>query len=164
MVRPRYIGLNNRQEDKKMKEKTLYYRVTVKEVNRMVNDGFIIATIYDGKLFSLEGVFTNDYLSAKIGEETISIEYYSRHEALGQYEKQWEIPMKKEYLEFPIYLEAQILEEQDYITMDKDENEDEAEKYEIIQIDTIEQISQNYQKEMCKSILQNFKKNNNVFN
>lgn len=104
-----------------MKEKTLYYRVTVKEVNRMVNDGFIIATIYDGKLFSLEGVFTNDYLSAKIGEETISIEYYSRHEALGQYEKQWEIPMKKEYLEFPIYLEAQILEEQDYITMDKDE-------------------------------------------
>lgn len=72
--------------------------------------------------------------------------------------------MKKEYLEFPIYLEAQILEEQDYITMDKDENEDEAEKYEIIQIDTIEQISQNYQKEMCKSILQNFKKNNNVFN
>lgn len=44
--------------------------------------------------------------------------------------------------------------------MDKDETEE----YEIVQIDTIEQISQNYQKERCNKILQEFKKNNNVFN
>lgn len=68
---------------------------------------------------------------------------------------------KKEYFELPIYMEAQVLNEQDHITMDKDENE--IEEYKDVQIDTIEQISQNYQKERCEEILRNFKKNNNVF-
>lgn len=58
-------------------------------------------------------------------------------------------------------MEAQVLNKQDHITMDKDENE--IEEYKDVQIDTIEQISQNYQKERCEEILQNFKKNNNVF-
>lgn len=147
-----------------MNRKTLYYRVIVREVNRMVNDGFIIANICDGKLFSLEGVFTEDYLTAKIDEDDISLEYYSRYEAFGQYEKKWEISIQKEYFELPIYMEAQVVNEQDYITMDNDEYEDEEEEYIIIQIDTIEQISQNYEKERCEEILQYFKKNNNVFN
>ena len=137
-----------------MKEKTLYYRIKLREVNKMVNDGFIIATIYDGELFSVEGVFAEDYLTARIDEDTICIE------AFGQYEKHWEIPLQKECFELPISIEAHILNEEDYTTMDEDENEE----CEIVQIDTIEQIFQNYQKERCNEILQEFKKNNNVFN
>ena len=144
-----------------MKKKTLYYRIIIREIDRMVNDGFIIANICDGKLFSLEGIFAEDYLTAKIDEDAISLEYYSRYEVFGQYEKQWEISTQKEYFELPIYMEAQVLNKQDHITMDKDENE--IEEYKDVQIDTIEQISQNYQKERCEEILQNFKKNNTVF-
>ena len=70
-----------------MKEKTLYYRIIVREVNRMINDGFLIVTIYDGELLSLEGVLAEDYLTAKIDDNAISIEYYSRHEVFGEYEK-----------------------------------------------------------------------------
>ena len=128
-----------------MNKKALYYRVIVREVNRMVNDGFIIANICDGKLFSLEGVFA---------------EYYSRYEALGQYEKQWKIPIQNECFELPLYIETHLLSEEDYENMDKDEEEE----YEVIKIETLEQISQNSQKEKYNKILQKFKKNNNVFN
>lgn len=145
-----------------MKEKTLYYRIKLRELNKMVNDGFIIATIYDGELFSLEGVLAEDYLTAKIEDDVISIEYYSRYEAFGEYEKRWEIPIQKEYFELPLYIEAYLLNKEDYITSDKEEAE--AEEYEIVQIETIEQFSQNSQKERCNEILQEFKKNNNVFN
>ena len=40
--------------------------------------------------------------------------------------------------------------------------ENEIEEYKDVQIDTIEQISQNSQKERCNEILQKFKKKNNV--
>ena len=100
-----------------MKEKTLYYRVIVREVDRMVNDGFIIANICDGKLFSLEGVFAEDYLTAKIDEDAISLEYYSRYEVFGQYEKQWEIPIQNECFELPLYTETHLLSEEDYIDL-----------------------------------------------
>lgn len=143
-----------------MKEKTLYYRVIVREVDRMVNDGFIIVTICDGKLFSLEGIFSEDYLTAKIDENTVCLEYYSRYEALGQYEKQWKIPIQNECFELPLYIETHLLSEEDYENMDKDEEEE----YEVIKIETLEQISQNSQKEKYNKILQKFKKNNNVFN
>jgi hypothetical protein len=143
-----------------MNKKALYYRVIVREVNRMVNDGFIIANICDGKLFSLEGVFAEDYLTAKIDENTVCLEYYSRYEALGQYEKQWKIPIQNEYFELPLYIETHLLSEEDYENMDKDEEEE----YEVIKIETLEQISQNSQKEKYNKILQKFKKNNNVFN
>lgn len=146
-----------------MKEKTLYYRIIVREVNRMINDGFIIVTIYDGELLSLEGVLAEDYLTARIDDDAISIEYYSRHEVFGEYEKQWEIPLQKEYFEMPLYIEADVSNKQDYMTMDEDE-EEEYEEYEVVQIETIEQIFQNSQKERCNVILQEFKKNNNVFN
>ena len=139
-----------------MKEKTLYYRIVIREVDRMVNDGFIIVTICDGKLFSLEGVFSGDYLTAKIDENTVCLEYYSRYEALGQYEKQWKIPIQNECFELPLYIEVHLLSEEDYENMD----EDEEEEYEVIKIETLEQISQNSQKERCNEILQKFKKNN----
>ena len=146
-----------------MKEKTLYYRIIVREVNRMINDGFIIGTIYDGELLSLEGVLAEDYLTSKIDDDAISIEYYSRHEVFGEYEKKWEISLQKEYFELPLYIEADVSNKQDYITMNKDE-EEEYEDYEVVQIETIEPIFQNSQKERCNVILQEFKKNNNVFN
>ena len=145
-----------------MKEKTLYYRAIVREVDRLVNDGFIIANICDGKLFSLEGVFAEDYLTAKIDEDAVSLEYYSRYEVFGQYEKQWKIPIQNECFELPLYIEVHLLSEEDYENMDEDE--DEEEEYEVIKIETLEQISQNSQKERCNEILQKFKKNNNVFN
>lgn len=110
-----------------MNKKALYYRVIVREVDRMVNDGFIIANICD---------------------------------ALGQYEKQWKIPIQNECFELPLYIETHLLSEEDYENMDKDEEEE----YEVIKIETLEQISQNSQKEKYNKILQKFKKNNNVFN
>ena len=143
-----------------MKKKTLYYRIIIREIDRMVNDGFIIANICDGKLFSLEGIFAEDYLTAKIDEDAISLEYYSRYEVFGQYEKQWEIPIQNECFELPLYTEAHLLSKEDYENMD----EDEEEEYEVIKIETLEQISQNSQKEKYNKILQKFKKNNNVFN
>ena len=146
-----------------MKEKTLYYRIIVREVNRMINDGFIIVTIYDGEILSLEGVLAEDYLTAKIDDDAISIEYYSRHEVFGEYEKKWKISLQKEYFELPLYIEADVSNKHDYITMNKDE-EEEYEDYEVVQIETIEPIFQNSQKERCNVILQEFKKNNNVFN
>ena len=146
-----------------MKEKTLYYRIIVREVNRMINDGFIIVTIYNGELFSLEGVLAEDYLTSKINDDAISIEYYSRHEVFGEYEKKWEISLQKEYFELPLYIEAEVSNKQDYMTMNEDEKE-EYEDYEVVQIETIEPIFQNSQKERCNVILQEFKKNNNVFN
>ena len=49
------------------------------------------------------------------------------------------------------------------MTINEDE-EEEYEDYEVVQIETIEPIFQNSQKEICNVILQEFKKNNNVFN
>jgi hypothetical protein len=99
-------------------------------------------------------------LTAKIDENTVCLEYYSRYEALGQYEKQWKIPIQNECFELPLYIETHLLSEEDYENMDKDEEEE----YEVIKIETLEQISQNSQKEKYNKILQKFKKNNNVFN
>ncbi len=58
----------------------------------------------------------------------------------------------------PLYTETHLLSEEDYENMDKDEEEE----YEVIKIETLEQISQNSQKERCNEILQKFKKKNNV--
>lgn len=57
----------------------------------------------------------------------------------------------------PLYIEADVSNKQDYITMNKDE-EEEYEDYEVVQIETIEPIFQNSQKERCNVILQEFKK------
>mgnify|MGYP004531281657 CR=1 FL=1 len=142
-----------------MKAKTLYYRAIIREYSTMINTGFIIVTICNEKIISVEGVFTEDYFTAKIDEETISLEYYSKQEGCGNLKKEWEVPIELEYFELPINLEAQILIKEDEREIINEDNE-----CRVIQIATIEKIVECSQQEEYKNILQKFKNNNNVFN
>ncbi len=135
-----------------MKAKTLYYRAIIREYSTMINTGFIIVTICNEKIISVEGVFTEDYFTAKIDEETISLEYYSKQEGCGNL-------IELEYFELPINLEAQILIKEDEREIINEDNE-----CRVIQIATIEKIVECSQQEEYKNILQKFKNNNNVFN
>lgn len=146
--------------------KTLCYWVEIRECGKMVNNGFIIVTFYNDTIFSIEGVFTNDYLTAQIEEDTISLEYYSRKDGIGSYMREWKIPIGMEYFELPLNLKAHLFNEEDKFEDDEledDELEDEQ-SYDTILVETIGRILDKSQKDKYERVLEKFKKNNNVFN
>lgn len=56
--------------------KVLYYKVKLRQIRVMVNEGFIIAYFEKNKLIKVEGVFTLDYLCAYNINGNLHIEYY----------------------------------------------------------------------------------------
>ena len=85
-------------------KKTLYYKSIVKVRDLMVSDGFIIAEIKDNELIRLEGVFSYDYLITEFIGDRKFLSYFSKRNAVGEYEKNWTIELSD--IELPLNVQA----------------------------------------------------------
>lgn len=125
-----------------MKEKTLYYRLLVKVEEIMANYGFIVVRISNGKLVSLDGVLTFDYLRGNIMDNGICLEYYSGDQNY-QLSEEWRFVIKESNFELPINLIANF---SDGVS---------------VCIKTLKEIKDLSEKKKCDETLQRYK---NVFN
>ena len=85
-------------------KKTLYYKSIVKVRDLMVSDGFIIAEIKDNELIRLEGVFSYDYLITEFIGDRKFLSYFSKRNAVGEYERNWTIELSD--IELPLNVQA----------------------------------------------------------
>lgn len=85
-------------------KKTLYYKSIVKVRDLMVSDGFIIAEIKDNELIRLEGVFSYDYLITEFIGDRKFLSYFSKRNAVGEYERNWTIELSN--IELPLNVQA----------------------------------------------------------
>ena len=125
-----------------MKEKTLYYRIVVRVEEIMVNYGFIVVKISNGKLVSLDGVLTYDYLHGNMMDNGICLEYYSGDQDY-QLSEEWSFIIMESDFELPINL---IVTFSDGVR---------------VCIETLKEIKDLSEKMKCDETLQRYK---NVFN
>ncbi len=85
-------------------KKTLYYKSIVKVRDLMVSDGFIIAEIKDNELIRLEGVFSYDYLITEFIGDRKFLSYFSKRNAVGEYERNWTMELSD--IELPLNVQA----------------------------------------------------------
>ena len=127
-------------------EKTLYYDIEIRELNKMYNKGFIIIKLDGNRLLGLEGVITFDYIKAKmIEEDKLSIVYYSFDCESQMLLEDFEIIIPKENLEIPLNI--------GFTMCDIDGTE------EMIEITTKNKVTNNEIQKRYKKILERFKKN-----
>ena len=91
-------------------KKTLYYKSIVKVRDLMVSDGFIIAEIKDNELIRLEGVFSYDYLITEFIGDRKFLSYFSKRNAVGEYEKNWTIELSELPLNVQAFVDAEYQE------------------------------------------------------
>lgn len=117
-------------------KKTLYYKTVVREYDLMKSDGFIIAEVKEGKLIRLEGVFSEDYLITDFIGDRKFLSYFSKVDAVGEYERRWIIEMIE--IELPLNLQALVdVEYQDELVST------------MVELKTIKTIQSKEEKERC---------------
>ena len=129
-------------------KKTLYYKSIVKVRDLMVSDGFIIAEIKDNELIRLEGVFSYDYLITEFIGDRKFLSYFSKRNAVGEYEKNWTIELSD--IELPLNVQA-------FVDAEYQENIATA----IAEILTVDKILSKNEKMKCDKQMLEVK--NNVF-
>ncbi len=129
-------------------KKTLYYKSIVKVRDLMVSDGFIIAEIKDNELIRLEGVFSYDYLITEFIGDRKFLSYFSKRNAVGEYEKNWTIELSD--IELPLNVQA-------FVDAEYQENIVTA----IAEILTVDKILSKNEKMKCDKQMLEVK--NNVF-
>ena len=129
-------------------KKTLYYKSIVKVRDLMVSDGFIIAEIKDNELIRLEGVFSYDYLITEFIGDRKFLSYFSKRNAVGEYEKNWTIELSD--IELPLNVQA-------FVDTEYQENIVTA----IAEILTVDKILSKNEKMKCDKQMLEVK--NNVF-
>lgn len=129
-------------------KKTLYYKSIVKVRNLMVSDGFIIAEIKDNELIRLEGVFSYDYLITEFIGDRKFLSYFSKRNAVGEYERNWTIELSD--IELPLNVQA-------FVDAEYQENIVTA----IAEILTVDKILSKNEKMKCDKQMLEVK--NNVF-
>ena len=129
-------------------KKTLYYKSIVKVRDLMVSDGFIIAEIKDNELIRLEGVFSYDYLITEFIGDRKFLSYFSKRNAVGEYERNWTIELSD--IELPLNVQA-------FVDAEYQENIVTA----IAEILTVDKILSKNEKMKCDKHMLEVK--NNVF-
>lgn len=129
-------------------KKTLYYKSIVKVRDLMVSDGFIIAEIKDNELIRLEGVFSYDYLITEFIGDRKFLSYFSKRNAVGEYERNWTIELSD--IELPLNVQA-------FVDAEYQENIVTA----IAEILTVDKILSKNEKMKCDKQMLEVK--NNVF-
>ena len=129
-------------------KKTLYYKSIVKVRDLMVSDGFIIAEIKDNELIRLEGVFSYDYLITEFIGDRKFLSYFSKRNAVGEYERNWTIELSD--IELPLNVKA-------FVDAEYQENIVTA----IAEILTVDKILSKNEKMKCDKQMLEVK--NNVF-
>lgn len=129
-------------------KKTLYYKSIVKVRDLMVSDGFIIAEIKDNELIRLERVFSYDYLITEFIGDRKFLSYFSKRNAVGEYEKNWTIELSD--IELPLNVQA-------FVDAEYQENIVTA----IAEILTVDKILSKNEKMKCDKQMLEVK--NNVF-
>lgn len=129
-------------------KKTLYYKSIVKVRDLMVSDGFIIAEIKDNELIRWEGVFSYDYLITEFIGDRKFLSYFSKRNAVGEYEKNWTIELSD--IELPLNVQA-------FVDAEYQENIVTA----IAEILTVDKILSKNEKMKCDKQMLEVK--NNVF-
>ena len=129
-------------------KKTLYYKSIVKVRDLMVSDGFIIAEIKDNELIRLEGVFSYDYLITEFIGDRKFLSYFSKRNAVGEYERNWTMELSD--IELPLNVQA-------FVDAEYQENIVTA----IAEILTVDKILSKNEKMKCDKQMLEVK--NNVF-
>lgn len=129
-------------------KKTLYYKSIVKVRDLMVSDGFIIVEIKDNELIRLEGVFSYDYLITEFIGDRKFLSYFSKRNAVGEYERNWTIELSD--IELPLNVQA-------FVDAEYQENIVTA----IAEILTVDKILSKNEKMKCDKQMLEVK--NNVF-
>ena len=129
-------------------KKTLYYKSIVKVRDLMVSDGFIIAEIKDNELIRLEGVFSYDYLITEFIGDRKFLSYFSKRNAVGEYERNWTIELSD--IELPLNVQT-------FVDAEYQENIVTA----IAEILTVDKILSKNEKMKCDKQMLEVK--NNVF-
>ena len=129
-------------------KKTLSYKSIVKVRDLMVSDGFIIAEIKDNELIRLEGVFSYDYLITEFIGDRKFLSYFSKRNAVGEYERNWTIELSD--IELPLNVQA-------FVDAEYQENIVTA----IAEILTVDKILSKNEKMKCDKQMLEVK--NNVF-
>ena len=129
-------------------KKTLYYKSIVKVRDLMVSDGFIIAEIKDNELIRLEGVFSYYYLITEFIGDRKFLSYFSKRNAVGEYERNWTIELSD--IELPLNVQA-------FVDAEYQENIVTA----IAEILTVDKILSKNEKMKCDKQMLEVK--NNVF-
>lgn len=84
---------------------TKCYEVIFRDSGEVYNEGYIIAQIENGKLLSLEGVFTCDFLRTKISEEEIVLQYYLNAEGYELFVHDFDVSISRKDFELPLNIE-----------------------------------------------------------
>lgn len=120
--------------------KTLCYKIKFCWEGLVYNDGFVIIEIGDdGKLKSMEGLLTDDYLGCNIRKDKIEIEIYTKNSEgiLTQF-----LYLEEDLEDFKLPPNIKIVDENDL----------------KIKLRTVQKITSNI--DMRKEIIRRFKENN----